>query len=120
MPQALPVQETLQLTPLPDESPLTVADMGGLLCAACTVAAAGLTITRMGGADEPPLHPKLPIVSSTLSRRGQKGMRLSNFLPLSQMGIVCRTSTFFSDMDERSHSLRVSYCVPGTHVLMTA
>ena len=119
MPQALPVQETLQLTPLPDESPLTVADIG-LLCAACTVAAAGLTITRIGGADEPPLHPKLPIVSSTLSRRGQKGMRLSDFLPLSQMGIVCRTSTFFSDMDERSHSLRVSYCVSGTHVLMTA
>jgi hypothetical protein len=119
VPQALPVQETLQLTPFPDESPLTVADTG-LLCAACTVAAAGLTITTMGGAEEPPLHPKLPIVSSTLSRRGHQGMRLSDFLPLSQMGIVCRTSTFFSDMAERPHSLRASYCVSGTHVLMTA
>lgn len=119
LPQAFVMQETVQLTPFPDESPLTVADKG-LLCAASTVAAAGLTITRMGGADEPPLHPKLPTVSSTLSRSRQNGMRLSDFLPPSQMGNVCRTSTFFSDMDQRSPSLRVSYRISGTHVLMTA
>lgn len=100
LPQALPVQERLQLTPFPVESPLTVA-VTGLLWAACTVAEVGDTWTWMGGADEPPLHPKLPIVSSTLSRSRQKGMRFPDFPP-SQMGNVCRTSTLLSDMDARS------------------
>jgi hypothetical protein len=118
LPHALPEQETIQLTPFPDESPLTVAAIG-LPWAACTMAEVGDTCTWMGGADEPPLHPKLPIVSSTLSKSRQKGMRLSDFRSTSQMGNVCPHSTFFSDMGVRSLFVEgFFYRVFSTHVLI--